>query len=216
VEPLLRRWFNTQTRFVNVSDEFEFVTKVRKACGTYNPDEPEPPEAVQEAEPEAVAEPEVAPEAPPPAKRKIRKSADAPCEKGKVLNPQTKRCVSETGRIGRSLKKPEPPPCEDGKVRNPASGRCVKATGAVGKRLQKGGAGEECEGSMCGWDGNTCRIKIKNTIRKEPLFNRLLSTLVENAKLRGMVLDGHSTPFFSTILYVELPHEVFLTDLDMR
>jgi hypothetical protein len=216
VEPLLRRWFNTQTRFVNVSDEFEFVTKVRKACGTYNPEEPEPQEAEQEAEPEAVAEPEPEAAPPPPVKRKIRK--DAPCEKGKVLNPQTKRCVSETGRIGRSLKKDEaaPPPCEDGKIRNPASGRCVKATGAIGKKLQKGGSREECEGSMCGWDGNTCRIKIKNTVRKEQLFNRLLSTLIANAKLRGMVLDGHSTPFFSTILYVELPHEVFLTDLDMR
>jgi len=29
-------------------------------------------------------------------------------------------------------------------------------------------------------------------------------------------LDGRSTPFFSTILYVVLPHELILTDKDLK
>jgi hypothetical protein len=42
-----------------------------------------------------------------------------------------------------------------------------------------------------------------------------LHTLVTNTKIRAMVLDGRTTPFFSTMLYVELPHEVILTDLEL-
>ena len=30
-----------------------------------------------------------------------------------------------------------------------------------------------------------------------------------------MVLDGRTTPFFSTILYLELPHELIVTDYEL-
>jgi hypothetical protein len=40
--------------------------------------------------------------------------------------------------------------------------------------------------------------------------------LLDNAKIRSIVLDGRATPFFSTILYLELPHELILTDMDLR
>ena len=73
-----------------------------------------------------------------------------------------------------------------------------------------------CDGNVCGWDGNVCKIQVKKSIKKEHIFTRLLTTLIENAKLRGMVLDGRSTPFFSTILYVELPHELIVTDSELR
>ena len=76
----------------------------------------------------------------------------------------------------------------------------------------------ECSGNVCGWDSSTsqCKVQVKQSLGKEKIFNRLLTTLVTNAKLRGMVLDGRSTPFFSTILYIELPHELILTDTDVR
>ena len=73
-----------------------------------------------------------------------------------------------------------------------------------------------CSGNVCGWDGKTCRIQIKKTLQKEALFHRLLGTLVENAKIRSTVMDERVTPFFSTILYMELPHELILTDLDVK
>jgi len=73
-----------------------------------------------------------------------------------------------------------------------------------------------CSGNVCGWDGKTCRIQIKKTLGKEALFHRLLGTLVENAKIRSTVLDERVTPFFSTILYMELPHELILTDLEIK
>jgi len=75
---------------------------------------------------------------------------------------------------------------------------------------------EQCSGNVCGWDGDRCKIQVKNSLRTESLFNRFLSTLITNAKLRGIVLDGRSTPFFSTILYVELPHELIMTDKDLK
>lgn len=73
----------------------------------------------------------------------------------------------------------------------------------------------KCEGELCGWDGNVCKVKISSSIKQSTLFNRLLTTLIENSKIRAMVLDGRTTPFFSTILYLELPHEVIMTDTDL-
>jgi len=74
---------------------------------------------------------------------------------------------------------------------------------------------ESCAGELCGWDGNKCKVKINMTIKKDKLFHRLLSTLLENSKIRSMILDGRTTPFFSTILYLELPNETIRTDNDL-
>ena len=73
----------------------------------------------------------------------------------------------------------------------------------------------ECGGNMCAWDGNVCRIKIRDSVPSGKLFNRLLSTLIENSKIRSIVLDGRTTPFFSTILYLELPNELIVTDNEL-
>jgi hypothetical protein len=72
------------------------------------------------------------------------------------------------------------------------------------------------ESHMCGWTDSTCKIKIRDTLSKTKLFNRLLNILIENSKIRYMILDGRTTPFFSTILYLELPNEVILTDLELK
>jgi hypothetical protein len=76
----------------------------------------------------------------------------------------------------------------------------------------------QCSGNVCGWDSssNKCKVEVKQSLGETKMFNRLLTTLVTNAKLRGMVLDGRSTPFFSTILYIELPHELILTDSELQ
>ena len=72
-----------------------------------------------------------------------------------------------------------------------------------------------CDGDLCGWDGKTCKVKLSESLQPERLFHRLFTTLVENSKIRGMVLDGRTTPFFSTILYLELPHEVIMSDTEL-
>lgn len=74
---------------------------------------------------------------------------------------------------------------------------------------------DSCEGELCGWDGEICKVQINSGIKKEKLFHRLLATLVDNSKIRAMVLDGRTTPFFSTILYLELPHELIVTDYEL-
>ena len=76
---------------------------------------------------------------------------------------------------------------------------------------------DSCTGNLCGWDTESgkCQIQIKQTIQKENLFHRLLSNLLDNPKIRAIVLDGRSTPFFSTILYLELPHELIVTDMEL-
>ena len=74
---------------------------------------------------------------------------------------------------------------------------------------------ESCESDLCGWDGDTCKVQINSTIKKDKIFHRILSTLIENSKIRSMVLDGRTTPFFSTILYLELPHELIVSDNDL-
>lgn len=72
-----------------------------------------------------------------------------------------------------------------------------------------------CDGELCGFDGNVCKVQISTAIKQDTLFKRLLTTLLENSKLRAMILDGRTTPFFSTILYLQLPHEVILTDTEL-
>jgi len=74
---------------------------------------------------------------------------------------------------------------------------------------------DTCDGELCGWDGKVCKVQINKSLNKEKLFYRLLTTLVDNSKIRSIVLDGRTTPFFSTILYLELPHELILTDNEL-
>ena len=74
---------------------------------------------------------------------------------------------------------------------------------------------ESCSGDLCGWDGDKCKVQINTSIQKNKLFHRLLTTLVDNSKIRSIVLDGRTTPFFSTILYLELPNEIITTDNEL-
>ena len=52
----------------------------------------------------------------------------------KVLNPITNRCVSKTGKLGKTLLKIT---CDPSKVLNPATNRCVSKTGKLGTTLLK-------------------------------------------------------------------------------
>lgn len=69
---------------------------------------------------------------------------------------------------------------------------------------------------MCAWDGKTCKIQVRDTISKKKLFNKILATLIDNSKIRSIVLDGRTTPFFSTVLYLELPTEIIFTDTELK
>lgn len=60
--------------------------------------------------------------------------------------------------------------------------------------------------SLCGWH-NGCKIRVKSLVDKPATLNRMVKTLTENDKQRALVLDGRLSPFFSTILYLEMPHE---------
>lgn len=71
-----------------------------------------------------------------------------------------------------------------------------------------------CEKStLCGWDKNSCKIKVNPVIDINDVLKRIAKTLKDNPKQRSLVLDNRLSPFFSTILYFELPHELFTTSL---
>jgi hypothetical protein len=76
---------------------------------------------------------------------------------------------------------------------------------------------DACSGNLCGWNAESkkCNIEVKPFVQKERLFHRVLSTLIDNSKIRGMILDGRTSPFFSTVLYISLPNELIVTDLDI-
>lgn len=77
---------------------------------------------------------------------------------------------------------------------------------------------DNCDGNMCAWDGASCRVeikKVKPTLERAKLEKRLLSTLVSNEKIRDIVWQNKASPFFSSILYLELPHELILSDTDV-
>lgn len=69
---------------------------------------------------------------------------------------------------------------------------------------------------MCAWTANKCKVQIRDEFSEDKVFKKLLSTLSENSKIRALVLDGRVTPFFSTILYLELPNEIMMTDNDVK
>jgi hypothetical protein len=69
-----------------------------------------------------------------------------------------------------------------------------------------------CKSStLCGWHEGTCKIKVKPIVDKRSLLKRMTKVLSENSKQRALVLDGRLSPFFSTILYLEMPHELITT-----
>jgi len=67
--------------------------------------------------------------------------------------------------------------------------------------------------SLCGWHKNSCKIRVKPTVEKEAVLRRIVKTLRDNDKQRALVLDGRLSPFFSTILYLEMPHELITTTI---
>jgi hypothetical protein len=90
------------------------------------------------------------------------------------------------------------------------------------KKLRKpcrGQGAADCKtSSLCHWDGASCRVEVKSarkTLEKSALLSRLLSTLASNDKIRSIVLDNRMSAFFSSVLYLVLPHEVILSDQDV-
>ena len=67
--------------------------------------------------------------------------------------------------------------------------------------------------SLCGWHKNDCKIRVKPVVEKSEVLRRLAKTLVTNDKQRALVLDGRMSPFFSTVLYLEMPHELITTTI---
>ena len=94
------------------------------------------------------------------------------------------------------------PPTFYSKIRQPCSGQ-IKS---------------KCSG-MCVWDGASCKVQIKTgvreSLRRDIIGKRLLSTLVSNDKIRGVIFENRASPFFSSILYLEFPHEIILSDEDV-
>lgn len=71
---------------------------------------------------------------------------------------------------------------------------------------------DSCKKStLCGWHNNTCKIRVKSTVDPDALLQRLLKAMYTNEKQRALVIDALITPFFSTILYLEMPHELITT-----
>lgn len=71
----------------------------------------------------------------------------------------------------------------------------------------------DCSG-MCAWSDNICKVDVKK-FNRGAIEKRLLSALISNDKIRAIVLEERSSPFFSTVLYLEMPHELFLSDSDL-
>jgi hypothetical protein len=92
----------------------------------------------------------------------------------------------------------EDPPTFVSKIRTPCTGRPKDA----------------CGGTMCAWTGAACKVDVK-AFKRATMESRLLSTLLSNDKIRSIVLEGRASPFFSTVLYMEMPHELFLSDSDL-
>jgi hypothetical protein len=77
---------------------------------------------------------------------------------------------------------------------------------------------DKCNGSnLCGWKSEkgkgVCKVRVKPVVDKAEVLKRIAKTLRDNDKQRALVLDNRMSPFFSTILYLELPHELITTTI---
>lgn len=73
---------------------------------------------------------------------------------------------------------------------------------------------EACSSAtLCGWKENACHTHIRSPDKhqKQKMLLRLTKSLSENAKQRSLLLDDRMFPFFSTLLYLEMPHEWITT-----
>jgi hypothetical protein len=67
--------------------------------------------------------------------------------------------------------------------------------------------------TLCGWHKKTCKVRVKPIVDKDAILRRITKTLMENDKQRALVLDERLSPFFSTVLYLELPNEWITSDI---
>jgi hypothetical protein len=77
---------------------------------------------------------------------------------------------------------------------------------------------DDCSGNLCAWDGAQCKVEVRQVrsgLDREILKKRMLSTLVSNEKIRDLVWQHKTSPFFSSILYLELPTELIMSDADI-
>lgn len=67
--------------------------------------------------------------------------------------------------------------------------------------------------TLCGINKGVCKIRVKPIVDEDAILKRITKTLRDNDKQRALVLDGTVSPFFSTILFLELPHEWITTSV---
>jgi hypothetical protein len=76
-----------------------------------------------------------------------------------------------------------------------------------------------CEGSLCYQDGDSCKVEIKmvrENLNKTKLEDRLLKTLLTNEKIRDIVWQHKTSPFFSSVLYLEMPSELIMSESQVQ
>jgi hypothetical protein len=66
--------------------------------------------------------------------------------------------------------------------------------------------------SLCGWDKGDCKVQVRTSaLKRDAILEWIERTLRENDKQRALVLDNRLSRFFSTVLYLEMPHEWITT-----
>ena len=79
-----------------------------------------------------------------PSSRKRKTEPKTKCQRGKILNPDSGRCVNRDGVLGRKIlgkssrkrKTKTKTKCQRGKILNPDSGRCVNRDGVLGRKIR--------------------------------------------------------------------------------
>ncbi len=73
---------------------------------------------------------------------------------------------------------------------------------------------DECKKStLCGINAGVCKIRVKPIVEEDVILKRMVKVLRDNDKQRALVLDGTVSPFFSTVLFLQMPHEWITTSV---
>ena len=142
----------------------------------------------------------------------IVKKSPKKCEDGKVLNPETGRCILLKNAIakgiikgkGKDVVKKSPKKCEDGKVLNPETGRCILLKNAIAKGIIKG-------------KGKDVAVKSKDIVKKSPKKVVSKPKVTDKNAVQLSVftyiskdLNFRTTAYYNEIIFVKLGNKVYI------
>ena len=141
------------------------------------------------------------------------------CPEGKILNPVTKRCVNENGKIGKQIKegkvKISLKRCPEGKILNPKTGYCVDKNGKIGKTIKQESKSKTPQKKSKRKTRKSVSLSPSKTPKKKSKSRRKksksISVSVSPPKTKSKSKSSSVSPIYKT-----KPGKVYIASMNLR